>query len=120
MRKYVLAGFVALGALTMNAQDVMNKSITVEKGDVIEIGYPSTSKYKHIKFPRANFIIKRGGIANYKAALGEEVVVTNVKTKNDGSTMVTVKRKDGKRFFNTVSTVFINFEDALATKEIKL
>ena len=34
--------------------------------------------------------------------------------------MVTVKRKDGKRFFNTVSTVFINFEDALATKEIKL
>tara|TARA_R110002072_G_scaffold39919_1_gene113889 strand:- start:574 stop:936 length:363 start_codon:yes stop_codon:yes gene_type:complete len=120
MRKYVLAGFIALGVLTMNAQDVMNKSITVEKGDIIEIGHPSTSKYKHIKFPRANFIIKRGGIANYKAALGEEVVVTNVKTTKGGSTKVDVKRKDGRRFFNTVSTVTINFEEALEANEIKL
>ncbi|MEP3836769.1 MAG: hypothetical protein ABJM36_03940 [Algibacter sp.] len=120
MRKYVLATVIGLGVLTMNAQDFNSKSIAVEKGDVIEIGKPSTFKYKHIKFPRANFIIKRGGIANYKAALGDEVVVTNVDATKNGVTKVDVKRKDGKRFFNTVSTVSINFEDALAANEIKL
>ncbi|XMO86798.1 hypothetical protein AAFN75_00540 [Algibacter sp. AS12] len=120
MRKYVLATVIGLGVLTMNAQDVNSNSVAVEKGDVIEIGNPSTSEYKHIKFPRANFIIKRGGIANYKGALGEEVVVTNVGDTKNGVTKIDVKRKDGKRFFNTVNTVTINFEKALAANEIKL
>ncbi|WP_445733784.1 hypothetical protein [Mariniflexile sp.] len=120
MKKYVLAGFMAIGILSMNAQESINRSMTVQKGDVIEIGHPSTSTYKHIKFPRANFIIKRGGIANYKSVQGDEVIVTDVKTTKNGITKVDVKHKDGKRFFNTVSTVTINFEDALATNEIRL
>tara|TARA_R110000868_G_scaffold144150_1_gene362899 strand:- start:24726 stop:25088 length:363 start_codon:yes stop_codon:yes gene_type:complete len=120
MKKYVLAGFMALGILSLNAQEAKSKSVTVEKGDVIEIGNPSTSKYKYIKFPRANFIIKKGGIANYKTALGEEVVVTDVKTAKDGSTKIYVKRKDGKMFFDTVSKVTIDLEEALAANEIKL
>lgn len=120
MRKYVSVIFIALGVLSVNAQDLSSKQVTVAKGDVIEIGTPSTAKYKHIKFPRANFIIKRGGIANYKAAKGEEVVITNVKSGENGNTIIDVKRTDGKRFFRTVNTVSINLEDALASNEIKL
>ncbi|MCL5128423.1 hypothetical protein [Algibacter sp. L4_22] len=120
MKKYVLAGFIALGSLSMNAQDAMSKSVTLKVGDVIEIGNPSTSKYKYIKFPRANFIIKRNGVADYKGALGEEVVVTDVETINDGNTRVSVKRKDGKRFFNTVYNISISLEKALAANEIKI
>ncbi len=120
MKKYVLAGMIALGILSMGAQESTAPAITLQKGDVIEIGNPSTYKYKYIKFPRANFIVQRDGVKNYKSALGEEVVVTDIKTAKDGSRLVYVKRQDGKRFFNTVNTVSIQFEKALATHEIKI
>tara|TARA_R110000868_G_scaffold8606_3_gene44320 strand:- start:2894 stop:3256 length:363 start_codon:yes stop_codon:yes gene_type:complete len=120
MRKYVLAGFIALVGLTMNAQDGFAQPATVEKGDIIEIGQPSTSKYRHIKIPRGNFVVTKNGIADYKSALGNEVVVTDIKTIYYGNTTISVKRKDGKRFFNTVSTLNISLEKALAAKEIKL
>ena len=120
MKKYVLASFRVLGSLSINAQDNVNTSATLKVGDVIEIGNPSTSKYKHIKFPRANFIIKRNGVADYKSALGEEVVVTEVETIKEGNTRISVKRKDGRRFFNTVSNVSISLEKAIEANEIKI
>jgi hypothetical protein len=102
----------------MYAQDDVKTLATLKVGDVIEIGNPSTSKYKYIKFPRANFIIKRNGVADYKKALGEKVVVTDVETIKDGETRISVKREDGRRFFNTVSSVSINLEKAVAASEI--
>lgn len=120
MKKYVLASFMVLGSLAINAQDDGSKSTALKVGDVIEIGHPSTSKYKHIKFPRANFIIKRNGVADYKKALGEEVVITDVEKIDDGETRISVKRKDGRRFFNTVSNVSISLEKALEANEIKI
>lgn len=116
MKNYVLAVFTALASLSMQSQN--HPSVTT--GDLIEIGNPSDVKYKHIKLPRANFVITRNGVANYKAALGKEVVVTNVKTIKDGHTRITVKRKDGKKFFNTAPTISIHLENALAANEIKL
>ena len=118
MKKYVLAGFIALGVLSMNAQEATSRLVTVEKGDTIQIGNPSTSNYKHIKFPRANFIMKRGNLANYKTIAGEDVIVTEVMLNEDGTSKINVKRKDGRKFFNTVSTVTINFEDALEAGEV--
>ncbi|WP_147676255.1 hypothetical protein [Algibacter pacificus] len=120
MKTYIIASFMVLGSLSINAQDDVNKGAALKVGDVIEIGNPSTSKYKHIKFPRANFIIKRNGVADYKKALGNQVVVTNVETIKEGETRISVKRKDGKRFFNTVSNISISLEKALAANEIKI
>ena len=111
---------MVLGSLGIHAQDGANKLAALKVGDVIEIGNPSTSKYKHIKFPRANFIIKRNGVADYKKALGEKVVVTDVETINAGETRISVKRADGRRFFNTVTSVSINLEKAVAANEIKI
>ena len=36
------------------------------------------------------------------------------------NTRVSVKRKDGKRFFNTVYNISISLEKALAANEIKI
>jgi len=53
-------------------------------GDVFLIGSVSNDTYKHINFPRANFIIKKGGIANYKNIRGAKVVITSIDEKTNG------------------------------------
>lgn len=120
MRNYVMAVLIALVSLSMHSQNHESNAISVTKGDIIEIGNPSCIKYKYIKLPRANFTITRNGVTNYKAALGKEVVVTKVETIKDGHTRITVKRKEGKKFFNTTPTISISLENALAVNEIKL
>ncbi|MGE5943080.1 MAG: hypothetical protein ACM31G_01965 [Flavobacteriales bacterium] len=120
MRNYVMAVLIALVSLSMHSQDNLGNTVNVKKGDIIEIGNPSNVTYEHIKLPRANFVITRNGIANYNYGLGKEVIVTKVKEIKDGHTRITVKRKDGKNFFNTAPTISISLEKALAVNEIKL
>ena len=64
MIKYAIALLFSVSMLT--AQDNTSTQPEVRVGDVFEIGKPESHKYKHIDFPRENFIIKRGGIANYR------------------------------------------------------
>lgn len=119
MKNYIIATLIAFVTLSMHAQDQFSKAINVAKGDVIEVGNPSSKMYKHIKLPRGNFVGTEKGVTNYKSALGNEVVVTNIKTINKGNTIVSVKRKDGKLFFNTVYTLNVSLEKALRVNEIK-
>ncbi|MBQ4913321.1 hypothetical protein J8L85_02645 [Maribacter sp. MMG018] len=116
MIKYAITMLFSVG--TLLAQDIDQTTTDVEVGDVFEIGRPETNKYKHINFPRANFIIKRGGIANYKSVEKNMVVVTSVKEKKDGSTEVKIKRKDGGRFFGSHTVVSVDFDDALQAGEL--
>lgn len=90
----------------------------VEVGDTFEIGRPEAPTYKHIDFPRANFIIKKGGIANYKTVEGNKVVVTAVKKAKDGTIEVKIKRTDGRRFFNTHAVVSADIQSALQSGEL--
>ncbi len=76
--------------------------------------------YEHIKFPKANFIMKRGRIVDYKTILGKEVVVTKVKTTKNSITKIIVKQKDSKRFFNSLPSVTIDLEKALVANEINV
>lgn len=118
MIKYAIALLFSVSML--NAQNTVNQQTTdVQVGDVFEIGKPETNTYKHIKFPRANFIIKRGGIANYKRAEGRTVVVTSIKEKKDGTTQVKIKREDGGRFFGSHTVVAADFNDAIDSGELK-
>ncbi len=113
--------FTLLSFLTLEVQSNTNPTQnTVEVGDVLIIGKPSAQKYQHIKFPKTNFIIKKGGIPNYKALIGSNVTVTNIEKKENGSTMITLKKVDGKKFFNTLTVVKANFDKALERKEIIL
>lgn len=118
MIKYTIALLFSIGVI--NAQDTMNEVTSeVEVGDVFEIGKPETNNYKHINFPRPNFIIKRGGRVNYKSVEGNKVIVTSIKEKKNGTTQIKIKRKDGGRFFGSHTTVGANFGEALLSGELQ-
>ena len=118
MRKIILALLFVVATTNINAQNANPQDIKV--GDVLEIGKPDTPKFKHIDFPRANFIIKKGGIANYKTVVGNKVVVTDIKEKKDGTVVVKIKKTDGKRFFNSHPVVKSDLKDALESGELSV
>jgi len=118
MIKYAIALLFSVSML--NAQSSVNQEMTdVKVGDVFEIGNPESNSFKHIKFPKANFIIKRGGIANYKTVKGNKVVVTSIKEKKNGETQVKIKREDGRRFFGSHSVVAADFDEAISSGELQ-
>ncbi|WP_405398274.1 hypothetical protein [Maribacter sp. Asnod2-G09] len=117
MLKYAITLLFSVSLLNAQSNDTSQTEVNV--GDVFEIGKPETNKYKHIDFPRENFIIKRGGIANYRRAHGEEVVVTAVKEKKDGTTEIKIKRNDGGRFFNSHTVVTADYKEAINSGELQ-
>ncbi|NNE76727.1 MAG: hypothetical protein HKN31_06600 [Pricia sp.] len=118
MIKYAILFFFSLHVLqAQNADEQIPSEVQV--GDILKIGKPETKTYKHIAFPRANFIIKRGGIVNYDRLKGEKVVVTSIAEKNDGTTKLKIKREDGGRFFGSHSVVVVaDYRDALEAGEL--
>jgi len=118
MRIIVLAILLVVATTNINAQSVDLQDVKV--GDVLEIGRPDTPQFKHIDFPRANFIIKKGGIANYKRVVGRKVVVTDLKQRKDGTVVVKIKKTDGKRFFNSHPVVKADLKNALDSGELSV
>ncbi|WP_298542932.1 hypothetical protein [uncultured Aquimarina sp.] len=112
--------FIAfLSIVSMNAQEPKNlSSSTIAIGDIVTIGAPSGQTYQHILFPRTNFIIKKGGTTNFQKLQGTKVVVTDKEVKN-GKTNITIQRKDGKQFLNSIPLVKVHVEAAVAAKEIQ-
>lgn len=120
MRNLILVLVIAFSGAVVNAQNTKEvQPQHIEIGDVLEIGGPEAPQYKHINFPRANFIIKRGGIANYKGVRGYKVVVTSIKERKDGTLKVKIKRADGGRFFGSHTVVTAHLNDALETGELR-
>lgn len=117
MKKLIVVCIFAFVTLGVSAQE---KNIDVKKGDVFEIASPSGQEFKHINFPKKNFIIKRGGIANDKLVYGEEVIVTSVALTKDGSAEIRIKPKNGGKFYNALRSVKVDFEDAIRTGELKV
>ncbi|MHA7059672.1 hypothetical protein ACWGOQ_0020770 [Aquimarina sp. M1] len=116
MKNLIIIAFLSF--VTMDAQESQTlSSQTVTVGDVITLGKPSGPTYQHVLFPRINFIIKKGGTTNFKLLEGKKVVVRDKKVV-DGITKVTIERKDGKKFLNSIASVTINFDDAVTAKEI--
>ncbi|SMG19785.1 hypothetical protein [Arenibacter troitsensis] len=119
MKKLFFAVLFVVATLNINAQsgssDVLKE---VKAGDILQIGRPDAPSFKHIDFPRANTIIKSGGIANYKKMEGVKVVVTDVKEKKDGTLQVKIKRTDGGRFFGIHSVVSADIKNALESGEL--
>lgn len=117
MRTYILFFVFAMYSLVLFGQS-QKATADVRIGAIYEIGKPTTHAYKHINFPRPNMVIKRGGIANYKRLKGRIVIVTELQNKKDGSIMVKLKRKDGKRFFGSHPVVTAALHDALESREL--
>lgn len=118
MIKYVVIALFSIGALQAQ-QNNTTASNDIAVGDVLQIGEPVVSQYKHIDFPRANFIIKSGGIADFKTVKGNHVVVTAISENAKGETKVTLKRKDGRKFFRNYATVNADLAGALNDGELR-
>lgn len=101
---------------TASAQE--NNISTLEVGDVLVLGEPAGSHYKYVDVPRKNFIIKRGGIADMSSLSDRAVVITDISYGKE--TKITLKRKDGKKFFRVYNTFTANAEDALENGELRL
>ncbi len=95
------------------------KQVPIKEGTILTIAQPVSAEYQHIHFPRKNFIIKRGGIANMKSVFGKKVEVVAYSYTDKGDTQVTLKRTDGKKFFRNFRTVDAHLEDALSSGELK-
>lgn len=91
-------------------------SYDLKPGDILEIQTSSNMPFDHLYFPKPNFIIKRGGIANYKALNGVKVQIEEI---SDDAVMRLVPL-NGKKFFNKFSYVDAHLEKAIEKKELKL
>ena len=120
MRKLFFTLLLLVGGISANAQNMKSDAPqSVQIGDKFEIGSPNSSTFKHVDFPRLNFIVKRGGIASYKRVEGQKVVVTSVNEMKDGTLRVKIKRADGGRFFGSHTVVSADINEALASGELQ-
>ncbi|MEK6153245.1 hypothetical protein WIW50_08295 [Flavobacteriaceae bacterium 3-367] len=117
MKKALLIITSLFFALGIQAQ---GKDNPIAVGDIIIIQEPAGPTFKHIHFPRKNFIIKRGGIADMGRVYGCKVVVSDMMTKDNNNTQVTLKRKDGRKFFRFLPSVKADLENALQAGELKI
>lgn len=102
-----------------NFMETEPKAQEIQVNDVLVIQSPSGPDFKHIHFPRKNFIIKRGGIADMKQLAGKKVIVESISYKKDGSTLITLSRQDGMKFFRAFPTVTASLENALEAGELR-
>lgn len=87
-------------------------------GAIFLIGNAKYNNYKHINFPEANFIIKKGGIANYKNIKGKKVVITSIEEKSNGKRIATIKLVELRKFFNSHTYVTVDINEAIKNKEL--
>jgi hypothetical protein len=116
MKKHILVTVII--SLFTNFMFAQNANTEVNVGDVFVIGDVYNNNYKHIHFPKANFIIKKGGIANYKNIKGEKVTVTSVEKKENGTIIATFKLTSKKSFFISHKYVTANIDEAIRQKEL--
>ncbi len=117
MKKLVFIPIMILMALPIKAQNEPE----VEVGDILTISQPEEGhNFKHLNLPKANFIIKKGGIANYKSIINNRVEVVAIETNADGDQKVVLKREDGRKFFRSYPTISANLEDSMEAGELKI
>lgn len=95
-----------------------SENSTIEVGDTFVISEIHGNNYKHINFPRANFIIKKGGLANYKNIKGKKVQIKSIDKKENGNLIATIELTSKKKFFNSHKYVKVNINEAIYTKEL--
>lgn len=116
MKFNILFSFLFIFLSSIMYAQTSNSNIKV--GDVFVIGEVENNNYEHIDFPRANFIIKKGGLANYNTIKGEKVQIKSIKEKENGDFVATIELASKKRFFNSHKYVKVNINEAISQKEL--
>jgi hypothetical protein len=116
MKNYILSSVLAFFVTALMYSQ--SSSSDFNSGDVFLIGNVKYNNYKHINFPRANFIIKKGGIANYKNIKGKKVVITSIDEKRNGKRVATIKLVEPRKFFNSHKYLTVDIDEAIKNKEL--
>ena len=116
MKNYILTALL-MGLFSICAYS-QSPNTSLNIGDVFIIGEVSNNNYKHIDFPRPNFILKKGGRPNYDNIKGESVDVTSIRKKKNGTLVATIKLSSDKLFFNSHRYVAVDIEGAIRENEL--
>lgn len=111
---FIMAFFMGLFSGGLYAQDTQ-----IEEGAIFMIEDVENDNYEHINFPEFNFIIKQGGVPHYAKVRGQEVVITSIKERKDGSQVATIKLTSEKFFFNSHKYVTVDIGAAIAANELR-
>ena len=85
MKKLLLTTALSIFCFTVNASEIP------KIGDQFVVNSPSGQYYNHVKFPKLNFLVKKGKLANYKDVEGNKVIVSDIETCKKGNTYLILK-----------------------------
>ena len=91
---------------------------TPQVGDELLIKAPTAQSFNYVNFPKANILIKRGVVTRYKSVYDNTVVIESVTTKDNRTTDVVLRKKDGSKFFGFLSKVKANYSRAIDAGEL--
>jgi len=116
MKFNILFSFLFIFLSSILYAQTSNSNLKV--GDVFVIGEVENNNYEHINFPKANFIIKKGGLANYKNIKGKKVQIKSIKGNRNGNLVAIIELVSKKKFFNSHKYVKVNINKAINQKEL--
>lgn len=108
--------YLSVLALLFTGTTTLAQATTVREGEAFQIEKPD-GDFQHIRFPRKNIIIKRGGLAHMGQVDGLTVVVERVDRQN-GRQVVVLRRQDGRKFFRNFKTVTAYWPEAMESGEL--
>ncbi|MFI2741149.1 hypothetical protein ACG2LH_00300 [Zhouia sp. PK063] len=122
LRKLFLAVVLTSITTLATATPVKSNDVLAPKvGEVLVINAPHHfNAYHYINFPPLHTLVKRGHLASYKDEFNTPVVVEKIEKDNDGNPIVTLSRKDGKKFFKMYNTITCEYSDAIAHGELSI
>ncbi len=105
--RYVLFALLAIVPFLGQAQEQF--ILSLDEFQVIED--PSTSLQSQMRFPRSEKMIVMGGLdnldgmGNYFNVYGSKLIVDRRKTRAEGGYALTLRREDGRDFFDLFPTL---------------
>lgn len=100
----------------VNATNIDNNP---EVGDRLLIQSPENTTYTALNMPKLNFVVKKGGVANYKSVKNTLVEVVKISKNKKGESVVTLQRVDGAKILGLKKSVSANYDQALQIGELK-
>ena len=100
----------------VNASNIENNP---EVGDRLLIQSPENTTYTAVNMPKLNFVVKKGGVANYKSVQNTLVEVVKISQNKEGENIVTLQRVDGAKILGLKKSVSANYDRALQIGELK-
>ena len=100
----------------VNATNIDNNP---EIGDRLLIQSPENTTYTALNMPKLNFVVKKGGVANYKSVQNTLVEVVKISKNKKGESVVTLQRVDGAKILGLKKSVSANYDQALQLGELQ-